>query len=105
MGVTLDNNDLIAGYRPATFKNALRSFARTRDPERLIDLKSVFPLRRDGAIVFEECLDRGLIDPKTLELTPAGEILARAKAQKRTPLGKAETVLEQFLDRAEAMTC
>lgn len=103
MGVTLDNKDLIAGYRPATFKNALRGYARTHSPENLVDLKSVFPLRRDGAIVFEECLDRGLIDPVTMQLTPAGETLTRAKAQKRTPLKKAEAVLQQFLDRAAAM--
>jgi len=38
----------------------------------MIDLKTVFPLRRDDAIVFEECLDRGLIDPATLKLTEAG---------------------------------
>jgi hypothetical protein len=38
----------------------------------MIDLQTVFPLRRDDAIVFEECLDRGLIDPATLKLTEAG---------------------------------
>lgn len=103
MGVSLDNKDLIAGYRPATFKNALRGYARTSNPQNLIDLRSVFPLRRDGAIVFEECLDRGLIDPEALKLTAAGETLARAKAQKRTPLEKADAVLQQFLDNADAM--
>lgn len=103
MGVSLDSKDLIAGYPPTTFKNALLGYARTRSPGNLIDLKSVFPLRRAGAIVFEECLDRGLIDPETLQLTPAGETLVRAKAQKRTPIEKADAVLRQFLDNADAM--
>lgn len=103
MGVSLDRELLVAGYRPAMFKNALRGYARTSSPSNLIDLKSVFPLRRDGAIIFEECLERGLIDPETLTLTPAGETLARAKAQKRTPFEKAEKLLDQFLGRAEAV--
>lgn len=33
-------------------------------------------MRRDGATVFEECLDQGLIDPATFGLTPAGETIA-----------------------------
>ena len=61
MGINLDKDMRIAGYRPATFKNALCSFMRTQSPGNLIDLQSTFPMRRDGAIVFEECLDRGLI--------------------------------------------
>ena len=103
MGVSLDKQVRIAGYRPATFKNALRGYLRTSSPPNLIDLRSVFPLRRDGAIVFEECLDRGLIDRETLKLTPAGETLARAKAQKRTPIDQADAILQQFLDNADAM--
>lgn len=69
----------------------------------MIDLKTVFPLRRDGAIVFEECLDQGLINPATLSLTGAGETIARAKAKSRTPLAKAQSVLYAFFDRIEAL--
>jgi hypothetical protein len=64
MGVSFDREVRIAGYGPAVFKDPLRGFMRTRSPGDLIDLKSVFPLRRDGATVFEECLDRGLIEFK-----------------------------------------
>lgn len=103
MGISLDKNSRIAGYRPSVFKDALRGFLRTRSPGNMIDLKTVFPLRRDGAIVFEECLDRGLIDPATLKLTEAGEVIARAKAKSRTPLAKAQSVLNEFLDRIEIL--
>jgi predicted nucleotidyltransferase len=101
VGISLDKNARIAGYRPSAFKDALRGFLRTHSPGNMIDLKTAFPLRRDGAIVFEECLDRGLIDPATTKLTEAGEAIARAKAKSRTPLAKAQSVLNEFLDRIE----
>jgi hypothetical protein len=103
MGINLDRNARIAGYRPSVFKNALRSFSRTRSPGRMIDLQTVFSRCRDGAIVFEECLDRGLIDPATINVTPAGEVIICAKAQSRTPLNKALMVLNEFLDRIETL--
>jgi hypothetical protein len=101
MGVTLDPTRQIAGYRPSIFKDALRAYLRTINPTNLVDLKSVFPHRRDGAIVFEECLDRGLIDATTLELTEAGMSIARAKVQARTPFAKARLVLDDFIDRVD----
>ncbi|AEH87032.1 hypothetical protein [Mesorhizobium opportunistum] len=103
MGISLDSNFWIAGYRPVVFKEALRGFGRTESPTNLIDLKSVFPMRRDGAIVFEECFDRGLIDPETLKATEIGEAIARAKAQQRTPLAKALTLLNDFLRRVSEL--
>jgi hypothetical protein len=93
----------IADYAPAMFKNALRGFLRTGSPGNLIDLRAVFPLRRDGAIVFEECLDRGLIDAETLEITENGKTIARAKVQHRTPISKAQTLLGDFLRRVDAL--
>lgn len=100
MGVSFDQSVRIAGYRPAVFKEALRDFARTRSPGNVIDLKSIFPLRRDGAIVFEECLDRNLISPSEENgLSEAGATFARGKAKQRAPLQHAEKLLEQFLDR------
>ena len=103
MGVTFERGSLIAGYRPAVFKNALRGLARTQNPGAMIDLKSVFSLRRDGAIVYEECLDRGLIDPATNKPTEKGEIIARAKVVSRTPLDRAKDVLDDFLDRVDLL--
>lgn len=61
----------------------------------------MFPLRRDGAIVYEELLDRGLLDRAGGGLTAAGEVLLRSKVVPRTPLAKAEAVLDSFLDRVD----
>jgi hypothetical protein len=80
MGISFDREVRIAGYRPAVFKDALRGFMRTRSPGNFIDLKSVFSLRRDGAIVFEECLDRGLIEFKDeAAISEKGETFARGR--------------------------
>ena len=100
VGISFDKNMKIAGYTPATFKNGLRGFMRTLSPGCMIDLKSVFPQRRDGAIVFEECLDRGLINAQDgFQLSKAGESVVRGKAKPRTPLAKAQALLEDFLAR------
>jgi predicted nucleotidyltransferase len=101
MGISLDRDARIAGYRQTTFKNALLGFMRTQLPERFIDLKSIFPMRRDGAIVFEECLDRGFINRETLKITENGEAIARAKAQRRTPIAKAKALLQDFIKRVD----
>ena len=84
------------------FKQSLRAYSGRLDPGALIDLRSLFPLRRDGAIVFEEALDRGLIDPSSLRPTADGEALTRAKMQPRTPIGRADVVLERLLDRIKS---
>jgi len=104
MGVSFDRDILIAGYKPAVFKNALRGFMKTGSPGNLIDLKSVFPLRRDGAIVFEECLDRGLIEPKDgFTVSEKGETVARGRVVRRTPLAQAQMVLDDFLRHVEML--
>jgi len=103
VGLSFDERMRIAGYRPTVFKQALRGLERTGSPGNVVDLKSVFPLRRDGASVFEECLDRGLIDHETLKLTDSGEAIASAKARRRTPLGKAQALLDEFLGRVDAL--
>src|SRR5260370_7368061 len=77
---------------------------RTRSSGNLIDLKSTFPLRRDGAIVFEECLDRGLIELKDgLTVCEKGESVARGKVTQRTPLAQALMVLDDFLRCVESL--
>ncbi|MCG7347496.1 hypothetical protein [Sphingomonas sp. ACRSK] len=103
MGISFDRDRRIAGYRTSTFKNALAGYLRTESPARLIDLKSVFPHRRDGAIVYEECLDRGLIDRASGEVTEAGLTLVRSKMVARTPLEKAKRVLDEFLERVDQL--
>lgn len=96
MGISLEKDLRIAGYKATLFRDALVGFDRTKSPGNMVDLKSVFPLRRDGAIVFEECLDRGLIDPDTLRLTDAGEAISRAKAKSRTPLSQASALRSEL---------
>lgn len=91
MGVSFDRTTRIAGIRPSTFKAALRSYLRTKDPSAMMDLKSVFSLSREGAIVYEECLDRGLIDRASGEVTERGLAIARAKVTARVPLAKARS--------------
>jgi predicted nucleotidyltransferase len=104
MSISFDRDVRIAGYRPAVFKDALRGFMRTLSPGNLIDLKSTFPLRRDGAIVFEECLDRGLIELKDgLTVSDKGETVVRGKVTRRTPLAQAQMVLDDFLQRVDTL--
>ena len=102
MGVNFSADLRIAGYKPAVFKNGIRGFMRTLNPGNMIDLK-VFPQRRDGAIVFEECLDRGLIaaDGDGFKVTDAGMAVAASKLRPRTPLAAARRIFEDFLDRVE----
>lgn len=103
MGISFDRDLRVAGYRPSTFKNALKSYLRSKSPASLIDLKTVFPHRRDGAIVYEECLDRHLIDRTTGAITEAGLTLVRSKVVPRTPLGKAKVVLDAFLEQVDQL--
>ena len=103
MGISLDRDLRIAGYRASTFKNALAGYLRTKSPASLIDLKSIFAQRRDGAIVYEECLDRDLIDRGTGKVSEAGLTLVRSKVVARTPLEKAQTILEAFLERVDQL--
>ncbi len=103
MGISFAQDLRIAGYRPTVFKNAIRGFMRTRSRENVIDLRSIFPQRRDGAIVFEECIDRGLIDAEKLEITEKGMAIARGKAKRRTTLVQAHALLNTFLERVESL--
>ncbi|MER8960508.1 hypothetical protein [Mesorhizobium sp. M0701] len=70
-----------------------------------MELKSLFGNSRNGAVVFEECLDRGLIVEKEsrYELSAAGEAIADAKATKRAALSRALKLIDELLDRAAAL--
>lgn len=103
MGISFDRDARIAGYRVSIFRDALVSYARTRGPGSLIDLKSIFVRRRDGAIVYEELLDRRLIDRDSGKTTGSGEVLVGSKVVARTPLDKAKAVLEALLDRIDIL--
>lgn len=103
MGVTFDRDMRIAGFRPSVFKAGLRAYLRTEDRASFLDLKSVVPMQRDAAIILEECLDRGLIDPATFKVTDRGMTVARSKVVARTPLTKARGVLSDLLDRIDQL--
>jgi predicted nucleotidyltransferase len=98
MGINFERDRRVAGYKIAVIKAALINLSKKRSPEDLIDIKSIFPLRRDGAIVFEEGLDRGLIalDGK-LTITEKGEAISRGRATPRACLPRACALLDEFL--------
>jgi len=103
MGVTFDRDMRIAGLRPSVFKAALRAYVRTENRASFLELKSIVPMQRDAAILLEECLDRGLIDPSTFKVTDRGMTVARSKVVARTPFEKARGVLSDLLDRIDQL--
>jgi predicted nucleotidyltransferase len=103
LGLSLDTSLQIAGYRTSVLRDGLRGYMRTHTRANMLDLKSVFPHRKDGAILLEECLDRGLFDRTTSTITPAGQTIAEAKVTPRAPLAKAQAVLKNFLERAQRL--
>lgn len=103
MGISFERGDSIAGYPVSLYKRALSSYLRTNDPGCLINLRSVFGCRRVGAVVYEECLDRGLIEQETGVVTEEGMVVLRSKSAARTPLAKAQQILGDFLNRIDAL--
>lgn len=80
MGVSAPKGLTIAGFRASIFKRVLKAFERTNSPSNFVALKSVVGDARNGAIIFEECLDHGQIAALEgrYELTEAGEAIAMA---------------------------
>lgn len=103
MGISFGSETRIAGYRLSLYKNGIGAYSRTQSASRFIDIMSNFPLRPDGAIIYEECLDRGLIDGEMEKITEEGRIIARSKTVARTPAAKGWKLLDAFLDRVDAL--
>ncbi len=111
MTLTFSASDRIAGFSPALFRKTLRTFAGRSNPGQLIG-QALFSDTRQGAIVYEECLDRGMIQPPGVDesrtrrthrgVTAAG-ISVIGSASSRMPKAKAEKCLSDLLDRIEAM--
>lgn len=111
MTLTFSSSDRIAGFSPALFRKALRTFAGRSNPGQLIG-RALFSDTRQGAIVYEECLDRGMIQPHGLDesrtqrahrgVTAAG-ISVISSASSRMPKAKAEKCLSDLLDRIDVM--
>lgn len=101
MGTTLPKDVTIAGVSMTTIKRALRGYITADDVISLMARKTIFGSRMEGAVVYEEMLERGLINPdaeaRDDHLTEAGMALATGKAR-RASIEKADEVLDAYLD-------
>lgn len=100
MGATLPKNVAIAGFPLAKVKHALQAYARTGEARNFYELVSIAPSRMETAILYEELLERGLIDPTARDpeerLSDRGRAVAEAKTR-RIPLATARRVLDELL--------
>jgi len=97
MGLTLDPKQLIAGFRPALIKQALRHLERHGDPDLLGGLRSVFASRLEARTVYDACVSEGLVDPRSCRPTKDGEAFAHASLRCRTPATRAWELLDELL--------
>jgi predicted nucleotidyltransferase len=106
MGVNLPKDRTLAGFRLTQVKQALKTYARTGREENFFEAKSFAPSRMEAAALYEELLERKLIDPKAVTyehyLTAAGLAIAGGK-MRRSPLSTACRVLDDLLARIERM--
>jgi predicted nucleotidyltransferase len=106
MGVNLPKDGTLAGFRLTQVKQALKTYARTGREENFFDAKSFAPSRMEAAALYEELLERKLIDPEAVShehyLTEAGLAIAGGKTR-RSPLSTARRVLDDLLARIEQM--
>lgn len=106
MGVTLPKDTTLAGFRLAQVKQALQAYARTGQEENFFEVESFAPSRLEAATLYEELLERKLIDPEATShehhLTEAGLAIVVGKAR-RSPLRTARRVLDDLLARIEHM--
>lgn len=106
MGVDLPKGASMAGFRLAQVKQALKAWARTGREENFFEIGSFAPSRMEAAVLYEELLERKLLDPEAKSrenhLTEAGKAIASGKTR-RSPLPAALRVLEDLLARVEGM--
>lgn len=106
MGVNLPKHATLAGFRLAQVKQALRAYARTGREENFFEIGSFAPSRMEAAVLYEELLERKLIDPQATShqdhLTEAGLAITGGKTR-RSPLLTAQRILDELLTRAERM--
>jgi hypothetical protein len=106
MGVNLPKDFVLAGFRLVQVKQALKAYARTGRAENFFEVESFAPSRLEAAALYEELLERKLIDPEATShedhLTEAGLAIAGGKTR-RSPLRTARRVLDELLARVENM--
>jgi hypothetical protein len=83
MGVNLPKDKTLARFRLVQVKQALKTYARTGQAENFFEAKSFARSRMEAAALYEELLERKLIDPKAVShehyLTEAGLAIAGGK--------------------------
>jgi predicted nucleotidyltransferase len=104
MGVTLPKDMRFAGFRPSAIKAGLQSIWKTGSAEAFAQLKGAGANVRERAILFEELLDRDLIEKsrRGYQLTKGGEAIAVGKARTRTPIARARMHIDNLLERINA---
>jgi predicted nucleotidyltransferase len=104
MGVTLPKDTTLAGFTMTQVKHALRSYARTGEAQNFFEIESFAPSRLEAAALYEELLERKLIDPsghsQESYLTEEGLAIASGKTR-RSSLAAARKVLDELLARIE----
>lgn len=106
MSVNLPKDTTLAGFRLTQVKQALKVYARSGQAENFFEVESFAPSRMEAAALYEELLERKLIDPEAVShehhLTEAGLAIAGGKTR-RSPLSTARRVLDDLLARIEQM--
>lgn len=104
MGVTLPKDMRFAGFRPSAIKAGLQSIWKTGSAEAFAQLKGAGANVRERAILFEELLDRDLIEKsrRGYQLTKGGQAIAVGKARTRTPIARARMHIDNLLERINA---
>ncbi len=106
MGVNLPKDTTLAGFTLTEVKHALRSYARTGEAQNFFEIESFAPSRLEAAALYEELVERKLIDPdgrsRENYLTEAGLAIAGGKTR-RSSLAAAQKVLDELIGRVERM--
>lgn len=95
--------DQFALFEAPLVRAALHSFRRSPHRINFVDTKVIFPQRRDGAILFEEMLDRGLLTEvgSGHELSPAGRAVSERSIRPETTRQRADRDLRNVLEAVQ----
>ncbi len=103
MSITFPRKFTIGGVPVTNIKEGLKTLSRTGDPGSFVGLRSVFPTLIHGSHALEIAGLLGLLDGERSDLTPTGRAVAHSRSVVKTELTKARAVLDQLLERFEAI--
>lgn len=103
MSITFPRKFAIGGVPVTNIKEGLKSLSRTSDPGSFVGLRSVFATLIHGSHALEIAGLLGLLDDERSDLTPIGRAVAHSRSVVKTELAKARAVLDQLLERFEAI--